>query len=47
MTAMTDTASDELVDRIRRSPGNFYVNVHTAEFSNGAIRGEIVETRPQ
>ena len=38
-----DTVSDALVDHIRRAPGDFYVNVHTAEYPNGAVRGQIVE----
>ena len=40
-----DTVPDALVDRIRRDPSAFYVNVHTADYPNGAIRGQIVETR--
>ena len=28
-------------DRIENNPGAFYVNVHTAEFPNGAIRGQL------
>ncbi len=28
-------------DRIEDVPGAFYVNVHTAEFPNGAIRGQL------
>ena len=38
-----DTASDVLVDRLRRNPSAFYVNVHTVDYPNGAIRGQIVE----
>ena len=38
-----DTVSDALVDRLRRDPSAFYVNVHTADYPNGAIRGQIVE----
>ena len=38
-----DTVSDVLVDRLRRNPSAFYVNVHTADYPNGAIRGQIVE----
>lgn len=36
-----DDVADALLDEIRRSPADFYVNVHTAEFPNGAIRGQI------
>ena len=37
-----DTVDDALVDEIRTNPGGFYVNVHTADYPNGAIRGQIV-----
>jgi RNA polymerase sigma-70 factor (ECF subfamily) len=40
-----DAVADAPVDAIRRVPGNFYVNMRTAEHLNGAIRGEIVEQR--
>ena len=36
-----DDVADALLDEIKRSPGNFYVNVHTAEHPDGAIRGQI------
>jgi CHRD domain len=36
-----DDVADELVDEIRRSPGSFYVNVHTADHPDGAIRGQV------
>ena len=36
-----DTVADSLVDEIRANPGGFYVNVHTADYPNGAIRGQI------
>jgi hypothetical protein len=38
-----DTADDALIDEIRRNPSAFYVNVHTAEYPNGAIRGQIAD----
>lgn len=34
--------SDALLDEIRRDPAGFYVNVHTPEFPNGAIRGQLM-----
>ena len=37
-----DTVDDALVDEIRNNPGGFYVNVHTADFPDGAIRGPLV-----
>ena len=38
-----DTADDALIDEIRHNPSAFYVNVHTAEYPNGAIRGQVSE----
>ncbi|MBS1786273.1 MAG: CHRD domain-containing protein [Acidobacteria bacterium] len=29
------------INDIMKNPGNYYVNVHTAEFPNGAIRGQL------
>jgi hypothetical protein len=40
-----DTVEDSLLDELRRSPANFYVNVHTSQFPNGAIRGQIMDVR--
>jgi Cu/Zn superoxide dismutase len=34
-------ASKKLARTMMKSPGAFYVNVHTAEFPNGAIRGQL------
>ena len=30
-----------LLARIRNTPGNFYVNVHTGQFMAGAVRGQL------
>ena len=30
-----------LIAQIRNNPGNFYVNVHTADFPGGAVRGQL------
>ena len=40
-----DTVSDDLIDEIRRNPGGFYVNIHTADYPNGAIRGQLFDVR--
>ena len=40
-----DSVSDDLIDEIRRSPRGFYVNVHTADYPNGAIRGQLFDVR--
>ena len=36
--------SEDLIKEIRQTPGDFYVNVHNAEFPNGAIRGQLMKT---
>jgi CHRD domain len=33
--------SRSLIRQIRRNPGRFYVNVHTADFPDGAVRGQL------
>ena len=38
-----DTLDDALIDSIRNNPGAFYVNVHTPDYPNGALRGQIVD----
>ena len=49
-TAPTDGASaacvpvtDQLSKEIRRRPGEYYVDVHTTEFPNGAVRGPLTK----
>ena len=36
-------ADDALVDDIIASPSDFYVNVHTSDFQDGAIRGQLTD----
>jgi len=35
------TVSDRVIKMIRKEPGNYYIDVHTTEFPNGALRGEL------
>jgi CHRD domain len=35
------TLNRRLIGQIRRNPGRFYVNVHTDDFRDGAIRGQL------
>ena len=37
-------ADPALITRIEADPAGFYVNVHTAEFPKGAIRGQLSES---
>jgi CHRD domain len=39
----TLTSSEEIaaLERIRKNPRNYYVNMHTAEFPDGAVRGQL------
>jgi hypothetical protein len=30
-----------LISQIRMNPTGFYINVHTSQFPNGAIRGQL------
>lgn len=34
-------AAEAIADEIEANPGNFYVNIHNAEYPNGAIRGQL------
>lgn len=35
------SVASELVDEIEANPAGFYINVHTAPFPNGAVRGQL------
>ncbi len=37
-----DNVADALVDEIRNNPGGFYVNIHTDDYPEGAIRGQVM-----
>ena len=37
------TVPDEVIKGIRKEPGNYHVDVHTTEFPNGAIRGQLTK----
>ena len=41
LTNGSTTISSEVASQINANPAGFYVNVHTAEFPNGAIRGQL------
>ena len=36
-----DGIDKELIKDIRQNPGNYYVNVHNADFPPGAVRGQL------
>ncbi len=37
-----DSIGDALADEIQANPAGFYVNIHTAEHPEGAIRGQLM-----
>lgn len=39
-------AVDTIIDTILTNPSGYYVNIHNAEFSAGAIRGQLATARP-
>jgi hypothetical protein len=40
-SACVSGVSEDLIKRIRQNPENFYVNVHNADFPDGAVRGQL------
>ncbi len=36
-----DLVGDALADEIQANPAGFYINIHTADFPDGAIRGQL------
>ena len=38
---MNGGASNALLGIIRAHPGNYYVNIHTTQFPDGAARGQL------
>jgi hypothetical protein len=41
VSGCTTGVERDLIERILANPGNYYFNVHNAEFSKGAIRGQL------
>jgi hypothetical protein len=37
------SADSELIKKIRQNPRGYYVNVHNADFPNGAVRGQLTK----
>lgn len=35
------SATADVIKEIRQNPGNYYVNIHNADFPDGAVRGQL------
>lgn len=46
ISGCTKGAASAAVDNVRSRPANFYVNVHTATYPNGAARGQLSTKKP-
>lgn len=44
LSSGTVTVSADVANQIRSNPSGYYINVHTGEFPNGAIRGQLTST---
>lgn len=42
LTNGSTPVTQEVANQVTANPGGFYVNVHTSEFPNGAVRGQLV-----
>ncbi|MFC0622654.1 CHRD domain-containing protein [Kribbella deserti] len=45
--AGTATVGVEVAQQLAKEPSRFYTNLHTTEFSGGAVRGQIAKHRPE
>ena len=43
LSGVVSNVAAEVISQIKANPAGFYVNVHNAEFTGGAIRGQLVE----
>jgi hypothetical protein len=41
VAGVVDDVKDDLTEKINKVPSSFYLNLHTAEFTGGAVRGQL------